>query len=126
MGGDHRSPTSAAHAEGSSGSAERKRDLFQNGPTTTNIPPVATHVVPGSRGQDGVVLLESRVIGLKNGLRDLAVLEVDAVERCFCKARDERVVQAGVQYDWHGPSYYGDVVQPARGTQLPLFGISAK
>jgi hypothetical protein len=69
---------------------------------------------------DGTVMLEQRAIGLISGIEgDLAVkIEVDGVQRCFCKAKYDVAVDAGVQYDGPGNNFFIDIVK-APNIRLP-------
>jgi GNAT superfamily N-acetyltransferase len=84
-----------------------------------NVPPIAVHSLRGARLDSGVIMLERRVIGVRsdepNG--DLAVkIEVDGVQRCFCKAKYDKAVEAGVQPDRDGRAFYVDVIPDERTT----------
>jgi GNAT superfamily N-acetyltransferase len=66
-----------------------------------SVLPIAVHHVRGARLDDGTVMLERRTIGPKDNEsndRDLVVkIEVDGVQRCFCKAKYEEAANCGIQ-----------------------------
>ncbi len=80
-----------------------------------DVSPIAVHKVHGGRLNDGVIMLERRVIGLCDDEpegKDLAIkIEVDGDLRCFGKAKHEEAVEAGVICDWKGGAFYVDVVE---------------
>lgn len=73
----------------------------------------------GVHAYDGSIMLDQRVVGLSHHGeedRDTVVkVEVDAVVRCFCKAKYERARTVGVQHDWLGGTYFIDRVNPSEG-----------
>lgn len=64
----------------------------------------------------GVVLLERRVIALKDDRPDhgdlVVKVTVDGWARCFCKAKHDSAREAGVHEDRRGGTYYIDAVPP--------------
>jgi hypothetical protein len=81
-----------------------------------DVPPFAVHRVADGTREDGVVLLERRVIGLfddePEGKDVVVKIDVDGHERCFCKAKYDDARDAGVVRDWRGGAFYLDAVQP--------------
>jgi GNAT superfamily N-acetyltransferase len=84
-----------------------------------DIPPLVEHRVAGVRDLDRSIMLERRVLGLCDDEpdgRDLAIkIEVNGVERCFCKAKHKDAQDVGVQHDWIGATFYIDRVKPKEG-----------
>jgi len=64
--------------------------------------------------EDGLVRLGQRIIGIiLGGGRDLVIrIEVDGIERCFCKAKYDEATSAGVRYDGPGRNFFVDAVHP--------------
>lgn len=82
----------------------------------TQYIPIVEHRVAGVR-LDGSIMLERRVIGLCDVPpgQDLAIkIEVNGVERCFCKAKYAKGV--GVQRDCFGHTFFIDCINPNAGT----------
>lgn len=75
--------------------------------------------VQGARLHDGSIKLQRRVIGCRHDEpqgRDLVIrIEVDGAEVCFCKAKHEAAVNAGVVEDRVGGAFYIDVIQLTNG-----------
>lgn len=88
----------------------------------TNPAPIAEYRISAAR-HDGKLLLDRRVIGLKDDEpegHDLVVrIEVDGVERCFCKAKRDEARDAGVEEGREGDSFHIDVCAPSRTIVRP-------
>jgi len=67
--------------------------------------------------EDETVMLAERLIGMLPPYGDLAVrIEVNGEERCFCKAKHDAAVDAGVRYDSPGRNFFLDVIKSASGS----------
>ncbi len=70
----------------------------------------------GAVPDDGAILLERRVIGLRDdepARKDLAVrIDVDGVERCFGKAKHDAAVAAGVRRGRDYASFHIHRIEP--------------
>lgn len=79
-----------------------------------DVLPIAEHHVAGVHANDGVIMLDQRVVGLSHygdENRDTVVkIELDGVIHCFCKAKYERARAVGVQHDSLGDPYFIDRV----------------
>lgn len=64
--------------------------------------------------EDGRIFLAERVVGIAQfGGKDLVIkISLDGVPRCFCKAKYNEAIEAGVRYDGSGRNFYVDVIEP--------------
>lgn len=83
-----------------------------------DVKPISEDRVAGSRNQDGSVTLVRRVLGICDDEpegRDLVVkVEVDGMERCFCKAKHQSARDLGVRQDEIGNTFYVDRLSPKK------------
>ncbi len=81
-----------------------------------SVAPISVHRLIGARQAGDVVQLERRAVGLTDDEpegRDLVVrIDIDGVERCFCKAKSREARQAGIEWDQEGQAFYVDAIQP--------------
>ena len=81
-----------------------------------DIPPIVEHRVAGVRDHDKSIMLERRVLGFCDDEpegRDLTIkIEVNGLERCFCKAKHQGARDVGVQQDRIGDVFFIDRVIP--------------
>jgi len=77
---------------------------------------IALHNIQAGRHEDGRIQLQQRVIGLKydepEGHDLVFQIEIDGVERCFCKAKDYEAQKAGVKLGREGETFFIDTVLP--------------
>jgi GNAT superfamily N-acetyltransferase len=82
-----------------------------------DVGPLVEYRLAGVRSPDRSIMLEQRVIGLcddEPDSQDLAVkIEVNGVQRCFCKAKYQDAQDAGVQHDCIGGTFFIDRVEPS-------------
>lgn len=81
--------------------------------------PLKVYELTGSLLEDEAIRLPCRVVGLADDpesgkpLSDLVVkIVVGGDERCFCKAKCDEAIAAGVRCDSAGNTFYIDAVQP--------------
>jgi GNAT superfamily N-acetyltransferase len=86
-----------------------ERAIYQN-----SVPPFVERLLSGGCREDGVVLLNERVIGWAGGVPacgELAVrIEVGGGQLCFCKAKYPEAAARGVRRDLEGV-FYVDAIQ---------------
>jgi hypothetical protein len=85
----------------------------------SSMQPISVHRVAGKRGSDRSIMLERRVLGLRDDEpqgHDLVIkIEVDGLPQCFCKAKHKEARDAGVRRDSVGDSFYIDCIRPTTG-----------